>query len=301
MSIHLVVIIINWNQPRLTCDCVGRIIRATSFAKNDIIPKLIVVDNGSTDESIQLLQELHNITLISLPTNRGFAVGCNAALNLCRSGDLCLFLNNDAYLEDGAIDRLLEPVLAGETDIISPIIYTSSDNRIWSTGSYTDRYTLHHFNLSIKHLKKNHTLHTLARTNLIACDAVTFCIALIPYTTFQKIGVLDESYFMYYEDWDLCLRARHNGLRIHVCSNVKGYHAVATSSGGRWSVHERFLTGTSFTHFYRKNYSKASPLLAWLFFFAYIVAYSIRMLLHGKTEAMHAYWRGIWRGFKTSY
>jgi GT2 family glycosyltransferase len=299
MSINISVIIINWNQPLLTCDCIQRVTRAISFAKNDMTSKIIVVDNGSTDESVRILRGIPSITLISLPTNRGFAVGCNAALNICHSDDLCLFLNNDAFLEEGALDQLVELILSGETDILSPLIYTTHQNQTWSTGSHTGTYTLRHSNLNVKRAIPNGGMHAPKKTGLIACDAVTFCIVLIPYTTFQKVGDLDENYFMYYEDWDFCLRAKRNGLRIHVCSGVKGYHAVATSSGGRWSVNERFLTGTSLTRFYRKNISTASPILAWLYFFIYIVVYSIRMLSHGRSEATFAYWRGICHGFKS--
>ena len=300
MAIHISAIIVNWNQPHITRECVQKISGAASSAKNVIDLNVIIVDNGSTDESITILRELPGVTLIPLSSNRGFAVACNIALNHCRKDDICLFLNNDAYLGEGALDELIQPVLDGSTDMLSPIIYRTDKNEsVWSSGSYINKLTLRHSNVKINRAIHDDRASHSHNTKLIECDAITFCVALIPLSTFQKIGSLDESYFMYYEDWDFCLRAKRKGLHIHVCPNVKGYHAVATSSGGRWSANERFLTGNSLVKFYRKNIEYASPVFAWLFLIAYVIGYSVRMLLRGKYKATLAYLRGIWCGIRT--
>ncbi len=288
---RLAVIIINWNQAHLTCTCVQRIINNIQTAKTNIVYQIIVVDNGSTDNSATMISEqFPSIILIGLSHNQGFAKGVNCALRhpACNDTDLCLFINNDAYLAENALDRLLDSITNDSSDIVSPIIYTDmSSGHLWSAGSMIGKHTLRNI---------NNRPSSRAMKSAITCDMVTFCIVLVPYAVFMQVGMLDESFFMYYEDWDFCLRSKQYGIRLQVNPNAVGYHAVAASTGGRWSSAERFLNGKSLIHFYRKNMRFASPFFASVYLIVYVVAYCVRMMLSKKLSATRAFLLGIWQG-----
>ena len=108
-------VVLNWNQSRLTLDCV-----ATLRKSERLCDRIIVVDNGSRPEQLRILVDVRtatDITFLPLPANRGFAGGMNAGVReAVRLGANYVWLvNNDAFPEPNCLTRLLAVMEADTT------------------------------------------------------------------------------------------------------------------------------------------------------------------------------------------
>uniref|UniRef100_A0A832I1Z4 Glycosyltransferase family 2 protein n=1 Tax=Eiseniibacteriota bacterium TaxID=2212470 RepID=A0A832I1Z4_UNCEI len=191
---------------------------------------VVVVDNGSTDGSAAALAaEFPWAEVLALPDNRRFAGGNNAGLAaaLARGADAVMLLNNDTACDPDMIARLL---LALEEDpgagAAAPLIYFAPpSDRIWYAGG-TCRPALG--------LAAHRGLRARDRGQYRAVEAtgyLTGCCLLARREAWQRVGGLDERYFIYAEDADWSLRARRAGFRLLFVPTARLWHRVSASSG----------------------------------------------------------------------
>ncbi len=186
----LSVIIPNWNTAALVEHCI-QCIRANTPDSFEII----VVDNGSTDGSRDVLESLKDaaMQIIPLPTNQGFAAACNHGLRAAKGEYLCL-LNTDAFVGPGWSRKL-----------IACIARTGAG----MTGPWTN---------SAKGLQRRKWKHRLVPPFLRRRRQVGFlsffCVVLTR-EVFTRVGLLDEQFGMgSWEDVDYCRRAIEQGFRL---------------------------------------------------------------------------------------
>ena len=288
MRIHIIVV--NWNQPENTVACLRSIATIEG-----IDPRVILVDNGSSDDSVaRVSKEFPEVEIIRSPTNLGYGPGANLGIKqaLAEDTNAIFFLNNDTIIDRHILISLL-PHMADDVGLLAPLIYYETpNNKIWSLGGNTNPLTLE---------KSNPGKNTIDHGNwqsVIERDFVPGTAILVPRKTIDTVGIFDENFWMYYDDADYCERVRRTGLRILVIPEAKVWHKIAASSGGRDSPNERYWMARSSILFFKKH----SRPWQWIFIIPYRLGSafrtSLRLLRRQSFPAFSAYWRGLIDGFQ---
>lgn len=252
----LAIITVNYHNPDETVACLQSF---NDLSKGKTQLSFYVVDNGGSSESSKYLsKKLPKAQIITSIKNLGFAGGSNLAIKeaLLDGANSVLLINPDTIIETK--DFLLE-MLETKVDIAAPLIKYRANNQItYDYGGKVDyvfgRNT--HLTSHLKHSTEN------------CPDYFTGACLLIKTAVFEKIGLLDEGYFLYYEDADFCLRAVKAGFTQKLCPKAIIFHSLstATSKIGKKKIS---IIASSHLRFCRKHLPIiASPLF--LFFNLYL-------------------------------
>ncbi len=229
-------IVLNWNGWADTVRCLAALHRST-YANL----RVVVVDNGSTDGSVEHLAPFLDGTwgeLIRSERNLGFTGGVNLGLRMAleRGADLVLLLNNDATVAPECVATLVAALEARpDVGLAGPrIVWRDRPNLIWSAGMSVAWAT------ATVHAHRDEPLDPASRSSRLdgvrVVQGLSACVLLVKRAVLEGIGPLDDRYFAYYEDFDLCLRARRAGDRSLYVGPAHAAHAgsaTANRSGGR--------------------------------------------------------------------
>lgn len=180
------VILLNWNTPHHTIACIHSFIKYNSRETFD----MIVVDNGSTDGSLERIKHhFPDLIYIDNKTNLGFAEGNNNALkySLDNGYSYSLILNNDTQVEEDIISPMLVH-LNNNTDVgaVQPVIYSLANrHRLWNGGAYFNPL------FGITYSKKKPV------NEVKKVDWVTGCCFLVRNEALKKAGLFNPLYFLY--------------------------------------------------------------------------------------------------------
>lgn len=282
------VLTLSWNRLEETLACLESM-QHLQFANK----RLLLVDNGSTDGTPQeVARRMPDVEIIPNRQNLGFAAGCNVGLRhaLRHGADHIFLLNNDTEVDPGALRRLAD-LTAPDVGIVAPKIYYASEpHRIWSVGGNRHPLTLE------KTGDARGEIDGVRWEKALERDYVAGCAVLLSRRLLSEVGLFDERFFMYYEDSDLCFRARDAGFRIILAPQAKVWHKVAISSGGADSPNERYWMARSSALFFAKHVEG----LRWSVVLPYRTASAIkttlRLIFAGNAEAARAYLRGLQDG-----
>lgn len=220
------IIILNWNGWKDTIDCLESL-EKINYPNCEII----VVDNGSTDGSLERIKNHESrikFKIVENKENLGFSGGNNVGIKYAMESraDYVLLLNNDTLVEP---DFLSELVKIGESDkkigLVGPKIYfypPDKPARAWFCGG-----KINWLKTRGSHLKCGSPEESESPK---ISDYLTGCCLLIKREVIEKIGGLGEEYFLYYEDTDYCLRARKLGWQCVYAPNAVIWHKVSQSS-----------------------------------------------------------------------
>jgi len=230
----LSVIIVNYNAGRFLPRCLASIEAGLDGIEHEVC----VVDNASSDGSVPLIaSQFPFVQLIANDRNLGFAAGVNRGLEKT-SGRYVLWLNPDTEILDGGMAELLR-YLNGEpkVGIIGPQIVDPDGGIQLSCRSFPSYRTalFHRYSLMTRWLPGNRYsrqyLHTgWDHATIREVDWVSGACLLHRREVLDDIGGLDERFFMYCEDVDVCLRARQAGWRVHYHPGLRVLHHIAGSS-----------------------------------------------------------------------
>lgn len=228
------VILVNWNGRNDTLECLH------SLAKVSYAPMhIIMVDNASADDSVDAVKrEFPSVEVIPNETNLRFAGGNNIGIKhaLERGSDYILLLNNDTTVD---AEFLTELVKAADADpgigmVGAKIYYYDDPKRIWFAGGRIEWWKgwISHIGLR----EEDRGQYDTAR----AVDYITGCCLLVKRPVIEKIGNLDEQFFMYGEDVDWCLRVCKAGFRLVYEPKAKIWHKLSVSAGGHFSWYKNW-------------------------------------------------------------
>jgi len=223
LSSLVMVVVLNWNGLNETRSCLDELGKVTYPRV-----KVIVVDNGSTDGSVDALRaEYPQITLLPLPENVGFAEGNNHGLRhaLRQGAGYVLLLNNDARIAPDAVDVLVQAAQVDrQIGILGPIIYRDDDSQhIESAGG--------RFNLHTGRLRHFETL-PVNQLCPYEVDMVSGCAMMVRREVMEQVGLLNQCYFAYFEDAEWCVRAHRAGYRVMAVPGAQVWHRGSAASGG---------------------------------------------------------------------
>lgn len=226
-------ILVNWRQPQRTLEAVHAVVSQTQSSF------IIVVDNGSNDDSVGYLQNHlpSGVKLIAREVNGGFGTGVNEGLREAYSFGVkyAWLLNNDAIPEPDCLEKL---VSVAENDSKVGVV---GARIIDPSGSVPD-----HAGTVMNGRYLNCTYSTSSEEMNSARFAwVTGACMLLNVNRLREIGEFDPGFFMYWEDADLCYRLKNAGYRIGVANEAVIIHQAGTSSNEiqlrryEWHIHSQ--------------------------------------------------------------
>jgi GT2 family glycosyltransferase len=184
---------------------------------------VVVVDNGSSDDSLELLQEeFPEVTVLALPRNVGFGPALNHAVHEHRADPLIL-LNSDVQCGTRFVEALLDAAAEGVQSVAGVLLQERSPQLIDSAGVIADR-TLMGFDYL-------HGEPLAAAASARDPLGPTGGAALYDRAAFEAVGGFDERIFLYYEDLDLALRMAAAGARCRLAAGATALHAYSASLG----------------------------------------------------------------------
>lgn len=241
------IIIVNWNGFEDTSECLQSI-KKIDYPNYEII----VVDNGSRDNSAERIkEEFPHVILIKNKTNLGFAEGNNVGIRyaLSSSVDYLFILNNDTVVDPKVLSVLVE---VGERDpsigVLGSKVYNFNKPKVlcfagskinWETGI-------------AQHTGMNEE-DSGQYDKTTEVDRLSGCAMIIKRKVIEDIGCFDRRFFLYYEETDLCNRARQFGYKIVFVPDSIIWHKVSRSAGGEKSPLMTYYLARNRLLFLRKN------------------------------------------------
>ena len=226
------IIVVNYQTYQLTKDTINSIIdKFHSFSY-----EIIVVDNASKDDSLDKLQKdfKDKVKFIASKENNGFAAGNNLAIEKAK-GRYVLLLNSDTVVLDDSLDKIYkymeENVDVGATGC--QVILESGELDKACRRSFPNPQNAFYrlFHIPTKNKKDNYNLDELDDDGIYEIDCLTGAFMFIRKTALKDIGGgLDETFFMYGEDIDLCYRIKKAGWKIVYFGKSKIIHYKGASS-----------------------------------------------------------------------
>jgi N-acetylglucosaminyl-diphospho-decaprenol L-rhamnosyltransferase len=241
----LAVIIVNYNTREMLRRCLTELApHATRLAA-----QIIVVDNASTDGSVAMLQsDFPQVQVIVNRENIGFARANNQAIQ-ATDPEFVLLLNSDAFPIDKTLDILLDTIESDpQIAVVGPRMYDGNGKLLASAHAFETlpRLAVATFRvqtLALALLKTcgallggrsaNQHLQNFTAQEPIDTDWMSGACLLLRRAAIDKVGMLDERYFMYMEDEDWCRRFKDSGFRNVYVPAAELTHLVAGSSGTR--------------------------------------------------------------------
>lgn len=202
------IILVNWNNPLDTIEC----IKSLCSLNYDNF-KIYIVDNGSSDNSVLEISKYLATTsieqkFIESEENLGFSGGNNLAIQEAMKDGISWFwlLNNDTIADKNSLDHLMKYAVERHyAGILGSKIYYYNTKNIWFAGGNINRKTGKGSSIG------RNEEDTGQFDDVSTCDYITGCSLLIKKEVIESIGLLEDGFFLYYEDTDWCLRARLSG------------------------------------------------------------------------------------------
>lgn len=289
------VIIVNFNGGELLVRSVSKV-----FA-SDIPVKVIVVDNASVDDSIQLLEKKYGsdsrLTIIRNSSNVGFSAANNIALRQADS-DFIMFLNPDCFIKPDTISRLLQTFRDNEQTGILGCRVLNPDGteqkgcrrRVPTPWRTLVRVLgLSHFTKSAEWLQGFDMSSEPLPEKAAPVDAISGSLMLVSRQALEDVGPLDEGYFLHCEDLDWCMRFHQKGYKVLFAPDIEVTHYQGFSSKQRplrvmWHMHKGMM------RFYNKFFLRSYPLpltivVAFGVWFRFI-ALAVRQVFHIFTHLL---------------
>jgi hypothetical protein len=240
------IILVNWNGYEFTADCL------TSLRNVDYPDfTVFVVDNASENaEGGELKANFPEIELIQNLDNLGFAGGNNVGIRKAVEDGYShvMLLNNDTVVEPDFLGQMIRKFHDNpKIGILQPLIFFLHDrNQIWSAGGKWNRFFCRAITVGDRKFKENF------KAENTTLDWATGCCMLIRREALLAVGLLNESYFTYFEDVEWSLRFRNKEYQIELASEAVIYHEAGASSKKKNS--EGTLSASVFYYLVRNQF-----------------------------------------------
>jgi len=235
MKVDLSIIIVNWNTRELLKQCLASI---------DYPAEIIVVDNGSTDGSREMISDQWlMVKLIANNKNLGFAKANNQGIKIAK-GEFILLLNSDTKIKSNSLKKLITfAKRKKDWGVVGPRLLNQD-------GSI--QFSCFHFP-SIKGAFEQFWLGKIGAFEKFApkgkketeVEAVAGAAFLIPRKVIARVGLLDERYFFYFEDLDYCRRVKKAGLKVYYLPEAEIIHFHGSSAQKKGKAANKWLIKSS--------------------------------------------------------
>jgi GT2 family glycosyltransferase len=232
-------VVLNYQTPELVIDCLRSLVRELDPVRD----ALVVVDNASGDDSVEKLGSSPEIRsfgpaqLLEMEVNGGFASGMNAGIRAI-DAEAYLLVNSDALVDPGSLEALWQSLnSSSDVGLVAPRLRNGDGEPLkncfrfhtpWSeliAGSATG---------PIRRILASWDVPMEEPGGQFYPEWVSFAVVLVRAEVMSEVGLLDDEFFMYYEDVDFCRRMAQRGWRVMYQPAATGVHLA----GGSSQIHE---------------------------------------------------------------
>jgi len=297
-------ILVNYNGTDHTLSCV-----ASLDSINYQNYSIIIVDNGSVDDSVAVLQNSLSLTpcddpanpvlaarsadqkisLIVSAENGGFGFGNNMGIEfgMQNGADYLLLLNNDTVVEEDFLDPLVSHLEANpDVGIVSgKVCFFDHRDLLWFfSGDYNP------WTGKLRHLDFKGPANKIDPQEVVESTFIPGCMWLIPRRVIAEVGVLNEDYFMYVEDLEFCSRVRNAGYGLRSLASSCIYHKVGASTGGALSEFSMYWRTRNMNKYIRSHGSVLQKVTSFL---SFNLHQFVKLLATRNIILAKSYFRGL--------
>lgn len=298
--IRLAIIVLNYRTPGMVIDCLASL-------EGQVMPpeqRVVVVDNDSGDGSAGQIEAAivergwgEWAEVVRSERNGGFAAGNNVGIQHV-DAEYYLLLNSDTLVREGSIATVMKTLEEHpEVDILGPRLEWPDGRHQISTFRYRTPISELLYGSGLGLLARLFPRHVVAQEHhdwVEGLDWVSFACVAIRREVIDRVGLLDERYFMYFEDMDYCRRATRAGFAIAYQPAARVVHLRGGSSPVKEAARRKkrppLYYSNARSRYFRSFYGLAGHFAANLF---WILGFLIA-LLRGRSSAFEKEWRDIW-------
>lgn len=233
----IAIILVNYNGFNDTVSCVESILKSEYQEY-----RIVIVDNGSKDKEKILQNEFLNThtDVVVSEKNLGFSGGNNLGIQYAKKKydpDYYLLLNNDTVILKDTLSELVNHcnIIENTGLVTGKIFYYSQPEVIWYAGG------VFNYKTGIADQPVLGVDESSANNGCIDVTFATGCVMLLPRNVIEKIGLLDEEYFLYAEDTDYCCRIMQAGYKLVYVPSAIIYHKVSASTGSQSAMQQYYM------------------------------------------------------------
>ena len=308
----ILVVTVNWNSGEKLKDCIESFIAASKPCEIN----LIVVDNCSKDGSEEFMNDMQKqhscLSLVRSSKNIGFGNGCNLGVETAKQKEIdfefIIFLNPDTRLYDNSFELLFNSSSLEDKSIGIFGVQIFDDNGLTHSCSYFPTALnfwckilgLSRFINGIKSI--HHHMRDFDHLCSREVDQVMGSFLMIRKSLFFDLSGFDTQFFVYFEEVDLCYRAKKNGYKVWFESNSKIWH-YGGGTTEKVQGYRLYLSISSRIRYFLKNSSRKSTMSILLLSFPVeLLARALRSIfildLKGLKEVLRCYLLFFWEGIK---
>ncbi|MGX1928621.1 glycosyltransferase family 2 protein [Flagellimonas sp. 2504JD4-2] len=279
------IITINYNESEVTLEMLESL-KGLTYPNIEVI----VVDNASPNDSPDIIKEQYpGVCLIKSRENLGFAGGNNLGVKQS-TGDYLLFINNDTIVPEGFIEPLVQTLQEDKTiGMVSPKIKFHWNPELIQYAGYTpmNHWTIRNNSIGY-HQKDDGRFDTEGETESIHGAAM-----MVPRTVVDKVGMMTEIYFLYYEEHDWAEMIKRAGYKIYYQPKSHILHKESISTG-KFSPLKTYYISRNRILFARRNFKPLQLGISLLFqCFVSIPKNSLQFLIKRELKHFKAFWKAI--------
>ncbi len=299
-DLGLAVVVLNYRTPGMVIDCLGSL----DGQVDPSTQRVVVVDNCSGDDSADQIEAAIRergwggwACVERSPINGGFAAGNNVGIRSI-DAEVYLLLNSDTIVRDGAIATLTRTLKEHpEVHMLGPRLEWPDGKHQVSTFRFRTPITELLYASSLGVFARMFPRHVVARELhewTVGVDWVSFACITVRREVFDEVGLLDETYFMYFEDMAFCRKATRAGFTIAYQPAAHVVHLRGGSSPVKEATRQKkrrpMYYANARSHYFRSFYGVLGHVLANLL---WTIGF-LRGSLRGRTGAVEKEWRDIW-------
>lgn len=261
--------------------------------------KIYIIDNNSCDETIYKIKKTNEkyklpMSIRQISTNMGISYGNNVGIKQAIADDCewVILINNDTAFESSLISSLVN----SDNQVNIPLItYYDEPDRIWFYKGFFNKLK----GFTGAHYMKNKFLTDIHNNEIEYTDYSPTCCMAIHKNIFREIGLMDEDFFVYFDDTDFTYRLLRNNIKIKIHKKTLLKHKVGSSTGGVMSNFTIEATSKNRVIFIRKHFSIIHlifylPIFLFFYFYRFIILskslekfiISIRATFEGCTKRL---------------
>ncbi len=269
------IVTVNWCGWRDTLACVASLTKLR-YPRYEIV----VVDNGSHDDSVAKIRSAHpHMPVVETGHNLGFAGGNNAGIRyaLSHHADYVWLLNNDTIVDPDALCAMTAIADADATiGAVGAVLYDMSNPQrvqVWGGGRVQ--------------MWLGTSSYCTGPVSPERLDYVSGASLFVKREVFEQVGLLDEGFFMYWEDTDFAFRLKRSGYRMAVAKQARVWHKESASTGKGSAVLDTYFNASAVRFFKRHSRLAVVPITIG------VGRKILKRVSQGDWERVKAVWRGF--------
>lgn len=289
MEKRISVILVNYNGKKYNDACIRSVLNNT--VRDQI--QVVIVDNASTDGSLEALRDVwgqnKQVHIIVLDQNLGFSKANNEGIRWSMEQGIehFLLLNNDTETEKDTVERMFSCYQKTRGIVVPKVYYADRRDTVWCAGGYFTPVILKAVQRGLNQRDRKQLNQSRK------CGFANGCAMLLSKEIVDRIGYLDERFFLYYEDTEYSMRAGRLQINIWYCAEAVVYHKVNGSTAGNEKPENAYYITRNWLLCNKIYMSKVRFAVFLVYFFCNRAAWMLIWLLKGRRKMCVAMMRGI--------